>query len=162
MAPPMISQELSLRTRLLYLSICLHPKEREMETARGRPSGIAATIRAISTMKVSNNEIHSLLLVESSKVRGLQSGSATHVKTFWQPHGIISVNSRYILTTHPMKVSTEQRIPRLPILRAMTSSFCWSRVGSFSFSTFSWIHPAYVLVPTATTTALQLPLKTKV
>jgi hypothetical protein len=41
-----------------------------METARGRPSGMAATIKAIRTIKVSRSEVQRRFFVENSKVKG--------------------------------------------------------------------------------------------
>lgn len=51
-APPMVSEEANLRTRLFNFLIWAEEKDREIVTASGRPSGIATTITVIEMMIV--------------------------------------------------------------------------------------------------------------
>jgi hypothetical protein len=56
------------------------------------------------------------------------------------------------------KVNKAAKTPTLPILVAMTSSFFYKSVGSFSIPSSSEIIPAAVFKPTAVTIAVQDPL----
>ena len=49
-APPMVSEEASLRTKLLSFLIWAEEKLKEMVTASGRPSGMATTITVMEMM----------------------------------------------------------------------------------------------------------------
>jgi len=49
-APPMVSEEANFLTRLFNFFMAALEKEREIVTARGRPSGIATTITVIEMM----------------------------------------------------------------------------------------------------------------
>jgi hypothetical protein len=49
-APPIVSEEASLRTQLFSLFIFITENAKEIVTARGRPSGIAITITVTAVM----------------------------------------------------------------------------------------------------------------
>jgi hypothetical protein len=51
LAPPIISQDVNLLTKLLSLSIYPTEKDKEIITANGSPSGTATTIIATPTIK---------------------------------------------------------------------------------------------------------------
>ena len=83
------------------------------------------------------------------------------MKIFKHPHGITLTISKIVLTIIEKNVRTAQAIPRLPILSAITSSFFYNGVGSFSFYVCSVILPEAVFGPTVITIAVPVPETTR-
>lgn len=100
-------------------------KLREIVTASGRPSGMAATIIAIAIMIVSKIIFQSLLPVNES---GTHDGEILHEVMFSQPHGITSINSKRILISMAKKVKDAHKTPTFPILSAIVPSCFYKRV----------------------------------
>lgn len=126
-------------------------------TANGRPSGMAQTITEIAMITVFNTFCQSLFSMVKEKSRGLQPGSASQFIRFPHPHGMTLSISRIDLKIIEAKVNKAAKTPTLPIFVAMTSSFFYKSVGSFSEPSLSDMIPAAVFKPTAVMIAVPVP-----
>jgi len=99
----------------------------------------------------------SLFFMVKEKSRGLQFASASQLMRFPHPHGMTSTISRIDLRIIEANVNKAAKTPTLPIFVAMTSSFFYKSVGSFSVPSLSEIIPAAVFKPTAVIMAFPDP-----
>merc|ERR1719272_1241684 len=131
-APPIVSADERVLTRLFSFCIFLEAKLREMVTANGSPSGIATTITVIAIITVSKRLPQSGLVFMSKTKFGLvhvPGGGTWQSKIFPHPHGIISTISKAVLVTIEKKVRRAQPTPTLPILEAMTPTHLQAKLG---------------------------------